>query len=76
MEKEIVIESDSENAFSRITRKEECPWSFRFYCNKLKNILLLLKGVSFEHRCRETNTLADSLAKEGSYREGTWLIWT
>lgn len=50
---EIIVESDSKNALVWVERKEECPWNLRFYCNKLNNILLILKNVSFVHNNRE-----------------------
>lgn len=50
---EIIVESDSKNALVWVERKEEYPWNLRFYCNKLNNILLILKNVSFVHNNRE-----------------------
>lgn len=75
-EMEIIVESDSKkkSALVWVNRKDECPWNLRFYCNKLKNILLVLKHVSFFHRNREANFFAANLAKEGSRMEGMW--WT
>lgn len=40
-------------------RREECSWKLRFFSNKLRNIVSILK-VSFEHKNREANDLADS----------------
>lgn len=72
---EIIIETVSRNALAWINRKEECPWKLRFHCNKLRNLLLLLKNVTFVHRNREANHFEDSLAKEGAEMEGTWSMW-
>lgn len=49
---EIILESDSKNGIAWVNRKEECPWNSPFLCNKLQNILLVLKNVSFVHRNR------------------------
>lgn len=73
---EIIVESDSKNALAWINKREECPWCLRFYCNKLHNLLLVLKNVTFIHKNREANHCADALAKTGSEGEGTWLLWT
>lgn len=35
---------------------------------------MILKAV-FEHKNREANGIADSLAKEGSEMEGMWIMW-
>lgn len=40
---EIILESDSRNALAWVNKQEECPRDLRFYCNKMKNILLILK---------------------------------
>lgn len=74
--KELIIESDSKNALAWVNRHESCPWNLRFFCNKLKNILSILNNVFFEHKNREVNGFADSLAKDGAQREGTWCVWT
>lgn len=71
----IIIEFDSKNAITWANRNEEGPWNLRFQSNKLKNILLVLKNVTFTYKNRETNQFADSLAKEGSQMEGTWIMW-
>lgn len=44
-EKEIIVESDSKNALAWINRRDEYPWDLRFYCNKLYNILQVLKRL-------------------------------
>lgn len=69
------MESDSKNALSWVSKKEECPRKLRFYGNKITNILLILKNVSFVHINREANDYPDALAKEGSHMEGTWITW-
>lgn len=76
LEKDLIVESDSRNALSWVNNIETCPWNLRFFANKVKNMLVLLNSVSFVHRCREANDVADSLAKEGAQREGLWSIWT
>lgn len=63
-EMEIIIETDSKIAPAWINKEEEGPWNWRFHCNKLRNILLVLKNVIFTHRNREANYVADSLTKK------------
>lgn len=74
--REIIIESDSENAIAWANKREESPWNLRFYCNKLQNILLILRNDVFIHKNREANQIADSLAKEGAQMGGNRFIWT
>lgn len=70
-EREIIIESNFKNALAWVKREEEWPWNVRFLYNNMKNILLILKGVIFEHKNREANDIADPLAKEGpKWKEG------
>lgn len=55
--------------------KSYYPWHSRFFGNNLKNMLWILKNVSVTHRNRESNHLADSLAKEGASLQGSWVKW-
>jgi ribonuclease HI len=71
----IIVESVSRNALAWVDNSGACPWSMRFACNKLKNILLSLKNVMFTHVNREANCLADELAKSGSSMAGSWIHW-
>jgi ribonuclease HI len=71
----ITIESDSKNALAWVNKSEDCPWSLRFACNKLRNILLSLNVVKFVHVNREANSSADVLAKRGSNMVGSWIQW-
>ena len=70
-----IIESDSKNALSWKTNLGECPWNLRFYSNKLKNMLLVMKDIEFIHVLREANHEADRLAKEGSSISGRRVVW-
>jgi ribonuclease HI len=29
--RDIIVESDSQNALARVHRKDSCPWNFRFF---------------------------------------------
>lgn len=69
MEKELIVESDSRNTLSWANSIETCPWKLIFYGNKLKNLLVILKDVSFVHKYRESNCFVDSLAKKSAQRE-------
>jgi ribonuclease HI len=71
----IIIESDSVNALTWVKRKECCPWSLRFVCNKLNNLLLAIKNVEFVHVNREANEAADRLAKRASCSSDSWIHW-
>lgn len=60
----LIIESDSKVALAWVS--SSCPWKLRFYGNKLRNLQRVMGNVTFVHKTRESNELADSLAKEGA----------
>lgn len=70
----LIVESDSKVALTWV--RATFPWNLRFCCNKLTNLLYLLKNVTFIHRTRESNHFADNLAKEGASLEGLWVKWS
>lgn len=69
----LIVESDSKVALS--WAKSGCPWKLQFYGNKLRNLLLVLGNVSMIHKNRESNEIADNLAKDGSSLGGSWVKW-
>lgn len=69
----LIVESNSKVAIS--WAKTNCPWKLRFYSNKLRNLLALLRNVYLTHKNREPNGIADGVAKEGSAMEGSWVRW-
>lgn len=65
----LLIESDSALAVGWVTKKENRPW-------KLLNDLIIIDSIMTEVDClgishifRESNSMADYLAKSGCYRE-------
>lgn len=73
---EIIIETDSKNAWSWVNNREDCPWNLSFHCNKLNNMLQILKIVTSVHKNSDTNFFANALAIEGSHLDGAWQSWT
>lgn len=65
----LVVESDSKNAIAWI--KSSCPWHLCFLANKLRNILGIVRNVTLIHKIRESNHIANSLAKESVSLEGS-----
>lgn len=70
-----MVESDSQVALSWVKRSEDCPWSMRFFSDKLHNCLAALHQVEFVHVNREMNSFADALAKSGVNMEGQRIWW-
>lgn len=69
----LIVEWDSRVALSWV--KAACSWKLRFYGNKLRNLLSVLRNVSLTHKTREANEIVHGLAKEGSSLGGSWVKW-
>ncbi|KAJ7942898.1 putative Aldehyde oxidase [Quillaja saponaria] len=62
---ELIVESDSKNAISWITKEGSCPWKLESQYREMERDLQKLKGVEVMHTGREANNMADQLAKMG-----------
>lgn len=69
----LIVESDSKVVLT--WSKSSCPWKLWFYGNKMKNIQWRMGNVTLSHKTRESNEIADSLAKEGASSYGSWVKW-
>lgn len=69
----LIVESDSKVVLAWV--KTLHPYNLFFYGINLLNLLWILKNVTFTHRNRESNHIADSLTKEGASLEGRWIKW-
>ncbi|KAK2643836.1 hypothetical protein Ddye_019031 [Dipteronia dyeriana] len=71
----IVINSDSRAAVSWINNEDLGNINFSHLIYDIRNILLCLGKTTFEFSSRASNSLADTLAKQGSAGEGDVLVW-
>lgn len=71
----IIIESDSHNAVSWCNAKEGGPWNLAFILNFIRNSLKEGLGFSIVYRGRESNYVADALAKQGLRRVDNFIAW-
>lgn len=63
----LIVESDSFNAVSWVTKDDCKPWKLHFYFNKIKDLVCCIQVV-FHHHIQFANGLADSLEKQGVVR--------
>ena len=72
---ELIIESYSLNAVRWCSDKNVGPWNLAFKIHFIRSLLLANNGISLIHKGRETNFVADSLAKQGFTRLDEFVAW-
>ncbi|XVF45253.1 hypothetical protein PTKIN_Ptkin02bG0190300 [Pterospermum kingtungense] len=65
----LIVESDSMIAVGWVSKPSAVAWKVRNLINHLENLKLKINNWEIVHTYREANQVADSLAKEGVYRE-------
>ena len=65
----LVIESDSTTAVGWVNSHERRPWKLRNEMNKIDSLVASVNCLKVCHVFRESNSLADVLAKKGCNRE-------
>lgn len=73
--KTIIIKSDSANAVQWCNAPSDGPWNLAFHLNYIRNALQHCPSLSIIHKCRESNMIADALAKRGILRSDEFLAW-
>ena len=71
----IIIESDSKNAVQWCSEKSGGPWNLGFPLNFIRNARRSWLNISIIHKGRETNMVADTMAKQGLSRLDEFLAW-
>ncbi|XP_038685806.1 uncharacterized protein LOC119985586 [Tripterygium wilfordii] len=64
----ILVESDSLNVVNWLQKEIDSPWSKAQDFNAIANLSSQLSSITYNHVCREANSVADSLAKQGALR--------
>ncbi|XP_010671209.1 uncharacterized protein LOC104888075 [Beta vulgaris subsp. vulgaris] len=71
----MIIESDSMNAVAWCNNKGDGPWNMCHHLNFIRNIKKSFLNISIIHKGRETNFVADELAKQGLSRREEFIAW-
>lgn len=71
----LTIVSDSANAVRWCNQDEGGPWNLNFMINFIRNARKCWLSLIILHRGRETNGVADALAKQGLSRSDEFLAW-
>lgn len=71
----LIIVSDSANAVRWCNQDEGGPWNLNFMINYIRNARKAWLALTIIHKGRETNGVADTLAKQGLSRSDEFLAW-
>ena len=71
----VIIESDSANAVKWCNGETPAPWSLNFIINFIRRSMLSSPGISITYKNRESNIVADSLARQGLLRLDDFVAW-
>nr|XP_034930821.1 uncharacterized protein LOC118061489 [Populus alba] len=73
--KHIIIESDSANVISWMHNTHNRPWMHRDLFSTVQKLTSLFGSITFSHVYRESNSLADCMAKQGVHRSSDFIAW-
>ena len=73
--KHIIIESDSANVISWMHNPENRPWMHKELFSTVQRLTRLFGSITFSHVSRESNSLADCMAKQGVRRSSDFIAW-
>lgn len=71
----VIVETDSLNAFTWITKAIARPWRMTFDFNTIATLKETFDEVKFQHILREANGMTDSFAKQGVRRTNGFVAW-
>lgn len=74
-QKQVVIESDPANAVKWCNDNRGGPWSLRFQLNYIRDVLRKRANVKIMYKGRDSDGIADNLAKQGIRRRGEFRAW-
>lgn len=73
--KHIIIESDSANVISWMHNPHNRPWMHSDLFSTVQKLTRLFGSITFSHVYRESNSLADCMAKQGVRRSSDFIAW-
>lgn len=71
----LIVESDSSNAVQWGNEGNNGPWNLNFIINFIRSTMKTGHGVEIIYKRRESNMVADSLAKRGLTRQDEFIAW-
>ena len=71
----VIVESDSANAVKWCNGECSGPWCLSFIIQYIRNTLLSSQKISIVYKNRDSNIVADSLAKKGLVRLDDFVAW-
>jgi len=73
--KHITIKSDSANVISWMHNSHNRPWMHRELFSTVQRLTRFFSSITFSHVYRESNSLADCMAKQGVRRSSDFIAW-
>jgi len=73
--KHIIIESDSANVISWMNNPHNRPWIHHKLFSSTQRLASCFDSISYTHSYRESNHMADHLAKQGVHRISDFVAW-
>jgi len=73
--KHIIIESDSANVISWMNNPHNRPWIHHKLFSLAQRLALCFDSITYTHSYRESNHMADHLAKQGVHRISDFVAW-
>lgn len=71
----LILESDSVNAVNWSNSDVGGPWNMSHHLNFIRNVRKKDLNVQITHKKRESNFVADALAKQGLLRLNEFIAW-
>lgn len=71
----IIFESDSISAVQWCNAEARGTWNVQFALNKIRDFIRRYPATKIIHRCRESNGVADAMAKQGLERRIDFVAW-
>jgi ribonuclease HI len=73
--KHIIIESDSANVISWMNSPHNRPWRHHNLFSSIQRAASCFGSLTFTHSLRESNHMADHMAKQGVFRNTEFVAW-
>lgn len=71
----LIVESDSTNAVKWCNGESKGSWNLTFHINFIRNAMEEGQSIEIIYKGRESNMVADNLAKQGLTRRDEFIAW-
>ena len=75
LRRHIIVESDSANAVKWCNGEIKGPWNLSFQINFIRSMMRDGQSIEIIYKGRESNMVADNLAKQGLTRRDEFIAW-